>query len=444
MPTPASIDHTPKKSLMNKIKKLLGMTALSFPIETPPAPTEATDTHTPPMAIEQQTPEAEERRRAIIAQNDAEATYAPRRGASITTYTISGIHDFDTSSYRIDILPSNAKPTPEQIALAMEREHAVKHIPKLREQAQDESRTNRISFTFWNETYTMTEGEALRHTVDMLRYIVAHGRGSYERRKAKSFLDDMSFVGRKEYQEAARGIAAYWRKLLDDDPTLTLYIVGDGISNNYAAVKSDQYLFNTILGNFSDSQLAEYADRLVQYTDETRSAIKSGDNYRVILLDDWIISGSQMNDAAHYIMNRVPQCDASRIEIHNVIATPQRVAIGLQPGNYEWREGLRPIVRSYYLANEVDTVYASRSGAHISGAHSTVDFDFQDPLDDLIQNTWLNNCDRKLEAQRSLAFLTKVVRVYYDPHFRLNNIKRLQAIKAANVSTGKLPAYEVV
>jgi hypothetical protein len=121
---------------------------------------------------------------------------------------------------------------------------------------------------------------------------------------------------------------------------------------NGGQTKSDQFLLDTVLANFSDEELRKFGSRLtLNEADLAEDPLHS----RIILLDDWAISGRQLRWAAWRLKQRHPAL-ANAIEAQLVVAP----AASLQRGTFTspqvgdtLSESDVPI-RAYYLAHDAN------------------------------------------------------------------------------------------
>jgi hypothetical protein len=189
-------------------------------------------------------------------------------------------------------------------------------------------------------------------------------------------LDSLTFIGEKEYAEGAAGLAAYWKRYLDSDPGVQLCALAY-ISRG--SVKSDAYLLERILENFSDQELKRYAGRLIVGIRHLSAPPKKT---KIVLLDDWTISGSQMRHARGRLLEDLPLSNGTgaarsytkSLEINLLTASEQRIHKGLE--DCEGAEK-NPPVKAYFMSHKSDgRVKAKANGGYTSGTHSSVDYDF--------------------------------------------------------------------
>ncbi len=345
-----------------------------------------------------------------------------------------------------------AELTPTELVERMETDHAVKTAPRWEDQLRDPARMQSITFigrsqvglgpetsknAFRDRRDSLTEYEAMTRTDGFFRALKT-AADSLDMQKQSynvaSMRENLTFIGKKEYEEAAAGIATYWKALLERNPNQQIVAIASVVSQEYGDtandVKSDQYMLENVLANFTDDELQRYAGRLV--TDFAQVTVESADDLRIVLLEDWTISGQQLKDAVETIVEMYPHL-ASSVEIQLIAANEQRIAQGLNVHHthgYAATKAAVP-VRAYYRAHAGE--YGKQSSAHITGAHSSVDFDFEDDLTKMkfeVEREGHRQSLPQPEGIAELPPLTNVVRPYRMPGYTLRNTARL--IKANN------------
>lgn len=310
--------------------------------------------------------EIQDRNSSRQAQRDAELMY------------------FHAGNVRLDVCDADAKLSGDEIYRQFERDHCVKHAPRLAVQLTDLSRTNLIMIA--EENYglgtgasedqlsrTLTEHEALTE------YDAALSGLSETNEIARSLRENLTFIGEKEYQEAVGGIATYWKRLLDANQDLQIYVHKGALSSD-SYIKSDEYMFDRIIEHFSDQELEKYKHRLIVRAEDIVS--DAPDRLRAFLLDDWTISGSQLREAATGFLVDHPD-SLGCLEVMLIAASRERISLGLEDirGPYigDRREmNISVPVKSYFLAHHAPLMeHESSRGVHITGSHSAVDYGFE-------------------------------------------------------------------
>jgi len=298
-------------------------------------------------------------------------------------------------SYEETVSNSNAQLTPEASqdpdlspAELLEFQHFAKPAPTLAEQLADTDRTNEITCipgqrvaieksTDGYPAIEVTEEEGLQQLDAFVDQVMIRGTEQHKQ-QAASIKEDLTFIGEKEYKEAIKGLGDYWRAILESSESAQICAVVGRIRTG--KIKSDAYMLDNILREFTDEELDRYKGRIVT---DPRGITCSPKDARVVLLDDWPISGSQLRFAAQSLSDDFPELRES-IEVQAIAATPDKISEGLQlvpiPG--ESKAPFIPI-RSYFVARPVSRDIAPNSGAHISGFYCSVDYGFNQDLADM-------------------------------------------------------------
>ena len=318
--------------------------------------------------------------------------------------------------------------TPQQIIDAFETGHCVRKAPEFRDMANDASRTNTIDCLFntvdlsmGKPTYSeveegvLTEYQALQR---LQQYLVDAQQQHPEKKFYPDMLNNLTYIGEKEYAEAVEGIAMYWKWFLDNDTEHQLYI-STAVSELLGVVKSDKYMLERILEQFSDAEMEQYKRRLIIDQDEITQ--KDPKKLKVVLLDDWTISGSQLREGFTAFAEVHPKL-VSSVEVQLIAASRQRIASGIEGFRHEVagepvEERNLPIVtRAYYVAHTAESAGVDVNFARISGSHSSVDFGFSD---DLHTN---KSQDTKVPG------LASIFRPYRQKDYTTKNIARLRKV----------------
>lgn len=296
----------------------------------------------------------------------------------------------------IDQAAADNEISPEEAAWLLELRKSVKVAPRLADQLADdkEDRSNIITYiagadkslsTKTSEDYyrgdraELTEYEMLHQLDEFLAKMEGSLGGKYAD-DAQFMRENLTFIGEKEYKEAAAGIAANWKALLEADAKLQICVIAGEIAKLKDKktddktiygnqIKSDEYLLEAILANFSEEDWEKYGGRVLVDRDDIAQAPK--EHLRVVLLDDWTISGWQLRKVYISLVGQYPEI-RKQIEVQLITASRQRIEQGLA---VDWLyTGEKLPVKAYYSAHYSET--AAR-GAHITGSHSTSDFDFE-------------------------------------------------------------------
>lgn len=282
-------------------------------------------------------------------------------------------------------------------ALLAER-HYVKEAPRLSDIVDDESRVMPFRyFVNYGNYANMTEHDGLKQLdyfldefIDVTLTANPDPRMPLKaqniqdlRAQALSIRENLTFIGWPEYHEATKGIGARWKEFLDSDPDTQLCIIAEvGGFERYKIFddrKSDDVVREDVLLTFSDAELEHYGDRIVGSLDDISHP---SDKTRIVMVDDWTISGRQMRELhkkvimAHPVGREV----ASRggVEINLITASDERIRQGLQLNPHKPKRGALPIY-AYYKSHEAPAA-RYEGGSHVTGQHSAVNYDFYDTL----------------------------------------------------------------
>lgn len=307
----------------------------------------------------------------------------------------------------------------------------VKDAPVFLMQCEDPTRTNAIPYitgarqAFGTVTWTgssltkgyarksLTEHESLIGLSSFLQEAVKIPNDNDNLgEKAQSMLENLSFIGERERLEAAQGIASSWRSYLQDNPKAQLCPVVDMAEPGRP--KSGPYLLDTILKNFTDDELLQWNNRLVT---APQNLTAEPEDVHVVILDDWTISGQQLAEEAALFGKEYPQYKDC-IGIQLVIATEERLSGGLEIHVEDTEIGTvsdqQIPVSAYYLAHSASEAAAPVSRAHITGAHCSVDYDFENEIAAMAE---------RLDIDMPPA--TNIARPYREEGIVLNQAERL-------------------
>ena len=301
----------------------------------------------------------------------------------------------------IDQAAADNEISPEEAAWLLELRKSVKVAPRLADQLADdkEDRSNIITYiagadkslsTKTSEDYyrgdraELTEYEMLHQLDEFLAKIEALG-GKYAV-DAQFMRENLTFIGEKEYKEAASGIATNWKALLEADAKLQICVIAGEIAKSKNSqgkmiydnqIKSDESLLDNILANFTEEDWEKYGGRILVDRDDIAQTQK--EHLRVVLLDDWTISGWQLRKVYISLIGQYPEIK-DQIEVQLIAANKQRIKYGL---SVDWLYASEKIpVKAYFSAH-----YSAVAGekAYITGSHSAVDFDFESTIMKMIR-----------------------------------------------------------
>jgi hypothetical protein len=334
----------------------------------------------------------------------------------------------DGERYDFSIPPAtyDEQLTPQEIIERLDAGYTVKVAPRFGEQ-MEARRTNEITYIGSDGTsHVITERQAIDDTKKYLQVAIAaedelwHDPSPdemYMKDQVRSISENLTFIGEKEYEEAAAGMALYWKSLLDTNSQLQILALA-GLDKEDEKIKSDDYLLDNILARFTDEEVEEYQGRLI--TDPSDITVADPRNLRAILVDDWTISATQLNEAAAQFRREHPMY-ASSVEVQLVTASKDQIVHGLSSKIEDLlsnRPAVVPIpVRAYFVAHDAPVSWDSQ--VHITGSHSSVDFDFQDILEKVARRAGLTETLAEGEGAvlETMPPLTRIIRPYRAEDF---------------------------
>jgi hypothetical protein len=305
--------------------------------------------------------------------------------------------------------------------------------PRFEEQARDTSRSRVFMFNRlpmgvdpegW-EQETMTESQGLKELSGFLDGYIEKNDTEWSNAKGTILAEDMreniTFIGEREHSEAVRGLAATWKAYLRENPERMICVLtGSSESKKYPGqIKSDAHLRDEILKTFSEEELEEFSGRIVADIVDIRG--RKPTDTRLILLDDWTISGQQIR-RIYRELEHDPYFTPFRksLEVNLVVASEERLEQGLQIYPEDPSSGSIK-VKSYFKSHPGKGA-KSDNKSYVSGLHSSVNYDFEDLLEDMIYEETAEG-----EAPKILA-LASIVRSYDTPKVEVTStrLKRLE------------------
>jgi hypothetical protein len=261
-----------------------------------------------------------------------------------------------------------------------------------------DTRSNRIHRS--RDTFTEKEGV---EDLDNFLLDVISTASRYSDPKSAEMVDaanrmrrNFNFLGKKEYEVACEGIAHAWKEHLAKHPDAVI-----NVFNPRATADEPLKSYNVVLGDIQTKFAAltednpELAAKLRTNPDEWVDS----KNAKLLVVDDWITSGTTIRnnaaDAMRLARSRGLNGLAAKTEAH-VLITRQ--------GEPRWNWGLNNgrdafKLRSYY---ETDT----RDYFAPSGSHSSVDYTFETPLENMTDYL------KGRGVQRELPLLAHIERRY--------------------------------
>ena len=320
----------------------------------------------------------------------------------------------------IDQAAADNEISPEEAAWLLELRKSVKVAPRLADQLADdkEDRSNIITYiagadkslsTKTSEDYyrgdraELTEYEMLHQLDEFLAKIEALG-GKYAV-DAQFMRENLTFIGEKEYKEAAAGIAASWKAALEANTDLQICTIAGEIGRE--KIKSGEYLLDNILADFTEEDWKKYGGRIIVDRDDIAQVQQKKENLRVVFLDDWTISGMQLKNVYNLLVEQYPEIK-DRIEVQLIVANKQRIEKGFLIDRWMGDEKRIPL-RAYFSAHEAKT---AENGAYITGFHSSVDYDFETLIRRMLREVEYREDRPELKGKVSMPPGTNIVCPY--------------------------------
>ena len=346
-------------------------------------------------------------------------------------------------------IDDNAQPDDREIAWRLDLDHVVKNAPHLVNQVVETDRKNIVEFvggvkkglgTKANEyvhdnersLVRMSEADALKQLWEFLTVAVHDTEVStILRQRLENIRELVTFVGEKELNEAAEGLAIYWKNRMDKNPRKPLVILPidqaispEGFNGDGAMTKSSTYLLDKILSYFSETDIQKYRKQLrFGFDGMGRWAMN---NSRVIILDDWSLSGKQLKGARNRLVEQYSQVGLGGIEINLVAASQELIHTGLDgDGNGStttWPGGTRTPVRAYFMTKSPAKFMQNNRGGFVTGVHSSADYAFEDAIQAIVAR---HANDDPPTILSTMPPLTNIVRPYRQEGYFPNNIARV-------------------
>ena len=229
--------------------------------------------------------------------------------------------------------------------------------------------------------------------------------------QAKSMRENLTFIGSKEFVEATRGLSVLWKHYLDGDPARQICLITEAASlPRYSreapgVPKSDSFIAEVVKRQLLAMDKG-YRRQIVNHPSELKVP---ADKARVIIVDDWTVSGGQVFDVCSKLL-KDPAMSRYRgsMEINLLVAPRNRIEDGL---SMPFQPDVPPItVRGYYRAYDAPAS-VEKTPCHITGLHSTVNMGFSFTLDSMTKK--LNATRSPMQARFRMPALASVYRAYW-------------------------------
>lgn len=238
-----------------------------------------------------------------------------------------------------------------------------------------DTRSNRVR----RSRDTFTEREGIEDLDNFLIDVITTAN-RYNDPKSAQMVDaanrmrrNFNFLGKKEYEIACEGIAHAWKDHLAKHPDAVINVFNPRASED-EPLKSYNVVLRDIQAKFNalTAENPELAGKLRTNPEEWVDSKHA----KLLVVDDWITSGTTIRnnaaDAMRMARSRGLRGLATKTEAHVLISRQ-----GEPRWNWELNNGQDAFtLRSYY---ETDT----RDYVAPSGSHSSVDYTFETPLEDM-------------------------------------------------------------
>lgn len=319
----------------------------------------------------------------------------------------------------------------ESAAELFEADHYVERAPLFLEQIEDVSRTMPIRFNKSQNTYGVIaehDGLVQLNTVleDFLSATATDGfrAGSFTEQATKNLRDEatsirenLTFIGDSEYRRATEGLALRWKNFLDKDPNNQLCVIA-GVSSlerynlKEDERKSDAWVLEDVLSHFTEEELEKtYKGRILT---DTERITADEEHAKIILIDDWSISGRQLRDCYSELANYADihnLIEAGCVEINLLAAGSNLIDDGLETRNGPLEQTRIPVY-AYFRAKGKSYV-PDTGNLHITGSHSSVNYGFRDSISNMLKILQMVESGGKKVDKRQVALLD-VDPIYYD------------------------------
>jgi hypothetical protein len=258
----------------------------------------------------------------------------------------------------------------------------------IKEVARNGSRTDKLKTTVG----LVTERAAAKETCHFINTYLQNGTNPSLREEAEIMLESLAFVGKTELDKACEAIGSDWLTYLEEDPSRQILVV-PGLSQKNDQIKSDAFILEKVLAHIGEDAVGE---RIVGDIAQLRA---DPDNVRVVILDDWILTGKQLSAVcASFARNTAHDRYIEKMEIDLVIGTPNMLINGFQPthlGGEVMETFTHPLPVKARWVTQVSDHSGLENIAYLTGFHSMADYGFFRPIEDMFQELHGNGIEVK-------------------------------------------------
>jgi hypothetical protein len=223
---------------------------------------------------------------------------------------------------------------------------------------------------------------------------------------AESIRDGLTFIGEREYEEAVAGLGQSWKEYLDGDRDRMICVLAEvgSLDRYYGQQKSDVRVRDQVLSTFTDEELEAYSGRIVG--DLSHITTSHPDDVKVVIIDDWSISGDQIRDV-FAMLNQDRRfksyADAGSVEINMLVASNDTLIDGINMRAFDDKSRLP--VRAYFQARPIKEP-GDRYRAHYGGIYSAPNYGYRHQIEGMV----------KLVTGATSPSLTRIDRPYHGKH----------------------------
>ncbi len=257
-----------------------------------------------------------------------------------------------------------------------------------------------------DQTIDISEREGLLNLRSFLERVASNEELSDGNRvTARDMLENLVFIGQVEMETATNGIAQYFVRYLDEDSNRQICILSE-ISDD-ELTKSDTFIADSILGTLSSEDKHKYQGRIITTTAQLN---QPAENTKIVLVDDWMLSGDQIETELREVVQQIDAQYAPSFEIVLVASSENQLTNGLAYYNDPWERydedsevAMIVPIKTYYRIPTANT----RSHM-VTGAHAATDICFETRIGEMVTELRAKTGDDSI----TMPYLTNIARPY--------------------------------
>jgi hypothetical protein len=236
---------------------------------------------------------------------------------------------------------------------------------------------------------------------------------------AKDMLENLTYIGERELDQATTEIADEWKAYLDNNPDAKLYMAA-------RPMKSSTYILDRVLGHMGELEAYKdrlrFIDELTRYYGQDEQPPSVPDKHRVIMIDDWIGTGRQLSQVyaedIDIAWRNAGHDEPLHTEIQLIAATDEQAQQGLTTHNMSW--GVHLPIKAVYRSRKTEG-----GSPFITGMHSSTDDFFEIPIGNMVKSLRQNHG----QIDVVMPPLTNIARPYRSMDYKGMNIDRLHNLQ---------------